>query len=232
MSDLVLVAHGSPDPRHAEDVAALTARIRSLHPLGRVETSYLECHGPDATDAGTALRGHNGTADGPIVLVPMLLARAYHVGEDIPEAAEAVAAASGRRVLVTGALGPHPLVADAMSELVAGGDTDGVLIQIAGSSRRSAVDELVDGLRAALPAGPAYGFTTLDEYLPLDAARAALGPARRPVSAPCMIARGVLRDRMVARAAESGIPSVPGVLAGTDALARLVLARVAEASAA
>lgn len=230
MTDVVLVAHGSPDARHAADVAALTTRIRGMHPSGRIATAYLECHGPSPAEAGEAL-GADGRL-GSIVLVPTLLARAYHVGEDIPEAANAVARATERDVRVSGALGPHPLVADALVELVGTRRTDAVLIQIAGSSRQAAVDELVDGLRAALPVGPAYGFTTLDEYLPFEKARSALGDARWPLSVPCMIARGVLRDRMVTRAADAGIPSVRGVLAGTDALARLVLARVAEATAA
>lgn len=41
-----------------------------------------------------------------------------------------------------------------------------------------------------------------------------------------MIADGVLRDRMVRRSAEHGIPFADGVLAQTDALTELVLRRI------
>ncbi|GFN00095.1 hypothetical protein Sfulv_49050 [Streptomyces fulvorobeus] len=43
---LLVVAHGSRDPRHAATVHALTGRVRALRPGVRVETGFLEFNAP------------------------------------------------------------------------------------------------------------------------------------------------------------------------------------------
>ena len=43
---LVVIAHGSRDPRHAATVAALCARVRALRPALRVEAAHLEFNAP------------------------------------------------------------------------------------------------------------------------------------------------------------------------------------------
>ncbi|HEY9440657.1 MAG TPA: CbiX/SirB N-terminal domain-containing protein, partial [Streptomyces sp.] len=39
---LLVIAHGSRDPRHAATVHTLTARVRALRPGLRVETGFLD----------------------------------------------------------------------------------------------------------------------------------------------------------------------------------------------
>lgn len=43
---LLVIAHGSRDPRHAATVHALVRRVRSLRPDVRVETGFLDFNIP------------------------------------------------------------------------------------------------------------------------------------------------------------------------------------------
>lgn len=47
---LLLVAHGSRDPRHAATVRALTRRIRSTRPGLRVSTAFLDFDAPSVPE--------------------------------------------------------------------------------------------------------------------------------------------------------------------------------------
>lgn len=250
MTDVVLLAHGSPDARHARDLNQLVRRVAAYDPALDVRAAYLDHHAPAVGEIGAALRegrtrvGHPSSPhpasasrirlDGPvahgepIVLVPVLLKRAFHARVDIPRARDELEHSAGRPVLATQALGPHPLLAAAIGELLNQRSECRVLVYLAGSSRREAVDELLDTVTDALSPERAYAFATLDEYLPLSAAIRTLGRADGVVGVSAMIAEGVLRDRMITRCAEYGIPFADGALAHTDALARLVLRRVAE----
>lgn len=46
---LLVIAHGSRDPRHAETVRALVDRARSLRPGLRAETAFLDFDRPSVT---------------------------------------------------------------------------------------------------------------------------------------------------------------------------------------
>ena len=81
---LVLLAHGSPDPRHAAGVEKVAEQVRRRWP-GHVHAAYLDHHPPSATEVAKRLDGG--------VLVPLLLTTAYHVKTDVPEAAAAMDAA-------------------------------------------------------------------------------------------------------------------------------------------
>ncbi|MDN3259908.1 CbiX/SirB N-terminal domain-containing protein, partial [Streptomyces sp. CSDS2] len=101
---LVLVAHGSRDPRALRTVRALMARVRALRPGLPVRLGHIELNEPLLPDTLAAL------GDTHAVLVPLLLARGYHVKRDIPE----LAAAARVRASVAAPLGPHPLLAEAL----------------------------------------------------------------------------------------------------------------------
>jgi sirohydrochlorin ferrochelatase len=101
---LVLVAHGSRDPRALSTVRALQERVRKLRPALPVHLGHIELNAPLLPDTLAAL------GDRPAVLVPLLLSRGYHVKQDIPE----MAAAAGPHTRVAAPLGPHPLLADAL----------------------------------------------------------------------------------------------------------------------
>ncbi|MFG2935972.1 sirohydrochlorin chelatase [Streptomyces sp. NPDC048282] len=103
---LVLVAHGSRDPRAPATVRALMERVRELRPGLPVHLGHIELNEPLLPDTLAAL------GDARAVLVPLLLSRGYHVKQDIPE----MAAASAVRTRVAEPLGPHPLLADALHD--------------------------------------------------------------------------------------------------------------------
>ncbi|MFC8853713.1 sirohydrochlorin chelatase [Streptomyces sp. NPDC057144] len=101
---LVVVAHGSRDPRALSTVRALLDRVRLLRPALPVHLGHIELNEPLLPDTLAALGG------GEAVLVPLLLGRGYHVKRDIPD----MAAASPARTRVAAPLGPHPLLVDAL----------------------------------------------------------------------------------------------------------------------
>jgi len=101
---LVLVGHGSRDPRALSTVRTLMERIRELRPGLPVHLGHIELNEPLLPDTLASL----GTGDA--VLVPLLLSRGHHVKRDIPEAA----AASQARTRIAGPLGPHPLLVETL----------------------------------------------------------------------------------------------------------------------
>lgn len=101
---LVVVAHGSRDPRALSTVNALLDRVRALRPDVPVHLGHIELNAPLLPDTLAAL------GDREAVLVPLLLSRGYHVKQDIPE----MAAASRAHTHLAAPLGPHPLLVDAL----------------------------------------------------------------------------------------------------------------------
>ena len=95
---LVVVAHGSRDPRALSTVSALLDRVRALRPDVPVHLGHIELNAPLLPDTLAAL------GDTEAVLVPLLLSRGYHVKQDIPE----MAAASRARTQLAGPPGPPP----------------------------------------------------------------------------------------------------------------------------
>ncbi|MCX4233463.1 sirohydrochlorin chelatase [Streptomyces ortus] len=130
---LVLVGHGSRDPRALSTVRTFMERIRELRPGLPVHLGHIELNEPLLPDTLAAL----GT--GEAVLVPLLLSRGHHVKRDIPEAA----AASSARTRIAGPLGPHPLLVETLYERLveagwrrpdaAGRRTSAVVLAAAGS---------------------------------------------------------------------------------------------------
>lgn len=104
---LVVVAHGSRDPRALSTVRQLLDRVRALRPGLPVHLGHIELNAPLLPDTLAGLDAH-GT--GAAVLVPLLLSRGHHVKRDIPE----TAAAARPHTRVAAPLGPHPLLVDAL----------------------------------------------------------------------------------------------------------------------
>ena len=135
--DIVLLAHGSPDPRHAQGVEALATHVRELVPHRPVHTAYLDHHPPSPRDVGVTLGSH-------AVVVPVLLTPAFHAKVDVPTAVVDLTQASCSQVSVAAPLGPHELLLDAAEELLAAqgispDPTTAVLLYAAGSSDSDAV---------------------------------------------------------------------------------------------
>jgi sirohydrochlorin ferrochelatase len=157
---LVLVAHGSRDPRTLNTVHRLLDQVREQRPGLPVHLGHIELNEPLLPDTLASL----GTAEA--VLVPLLLSRGYHVKRDIPE----MAAASAARTRVAAPLGPHPLLVETLHARLteAGWGTDeetrrtGAVVLAAAGSRDP--DSAVDTRRTAhllsdrlgVPVVPAY----------------------------------------------------------------------------
>ncbi|MCU0300029.1 MAG: hypothetical protein MUF35_00305 [Candidatus Nanopelagicales bacterium] len=238
---LTLLAHGSPDPRHAHDVASLAGRLTMAGLPTRA--AYLD---HDAPSPAVAARRLDAEGAGSTTVVPLLLAPAYHARVDVPAAVAAMrAAAPDLGVAAAVPVGLHPLVLDAAIELVRGsalevGPRTGIILAGTGSRDVRAV-AAVENLVAE------HGHR-LTEALGARAVRAAHLDGGRPVGrirtlmrcvdgctsflvVTLVVADGVLRDRIVAAAGRMDLPVVPGTLAGTNALADLVVLRAGTAPA-
>lgn len=121
----ILVAHGTRD-RHGqatvtEIAVALAARV------GAVRTAYVDVLGPGPREV-------LADTNGPAVVVPAFLAPGHHVNTDLPAR---IAESGHRRVTVTRALGPDPVLAAIMrTRLLEAGWSpgDAVVMAAAGSS--------------------------------------------------------------------------------------------------
>ncbi|MDI3406294.1 sirohydrochlorin chelatase [Streptomyces cavernicola] len=102
---LVVVAHGSRDPRTLDTVRSLLDSVRARRPELPVHLGHIELNEPLLPDTLARL------APGRAVLVPLLLGRGYHVKHDLPAAAAAAPHLDAR---VAAPLGPHPLLVDAL----------------------------------------------------------------------------------------------------------------------
>jgi sirohydrochlorin ferrochelatase len=185
---LVVVAHGSRDPRALSTVSALLDKVRELRPGLPVHLGHIELNEPLLTDTLTSL------GDREAILVPLLLSRGYHVKRDIPE----MAAETQVRARVAPALGPHPLLVDALyARLVEAGwrtrmddETRGksaVVLAAAGSrDPESKVDtgrtaQLLSD-RLGVPVVPAYATTASPRVEDAISALAASGRTRVAVA--------------------------------------------------
>ncbi|MGW2258605.1 sirohydrochlorin chelatase [Streptomyces sp. NPDC001780] len=235
---LVVVAHGSRDPRALRTVTALLDRVRALRPGLDVRLGHIELNEPLLTDTLATLEAD--APDGAAVLVPLLLSRGYHVKQDLP----AAASVSRRVTLVAAPLGPHPLLAEALHDRLAEAGwpvdalaadpaarrTAGVVLAAAGSrdpqsaedTRRTAA--LLGERLGGVPVLPAYASAaspTVPEALRALAARG----RHRTAIASYFTAPGHFATRSTAHA-----PWIAAAPLGTHpAMARLLLHRYDEA---
>lgn len=235
---LLVIAHGSRDPRHAATVHALTARVRALRPGLRVETGFLEFNAPSVPQVLERLAARGADE---VVALPLLLTRAFHAKSDIPAV---LREARGRlprlRVRQAGVLGPSPLLNSALERRlheagVRPGDrgSTGLVLASAGSTDPEASAVIAEIARELRHTGwcsvrPAFASASLPRTE--DAVRALRADGvRRVAVAPYVIAPGRLPDRIAAGAAEAGADVVAGVLGPSPELARLLLDRYDEA---
>ncbi|MHB9861888.1 sirohydrochlorin chelatase [Streptomyces sp. YIM S03343] len=233
---LVLVAHGSRDPRALVTVRALQERVREQWPGPAVHLGHIELNAPLLPETLAAL---DTPSVAEAVLVPLLFSRGYHVKHDIPE----MAAEARIRARVAAPLGPHPLLAETLHARLteAGWPTrmtdderrvSAVVLAAAGSrdpesatgTRRTA-RLLAD--RLGVPVVPAYASAaspTVPEALRELAAR---GRSRVAV-ASCFTAPG----RFATQCAEAAPWIAAAPLGDHSAMARLVLHRYDQALAA
>ncbi|WP_371496300.1 sirohydrochlorin chelatase [Kitasatospora sp. NBC_00374] len=228
---LLLIAHGSRDPRHAATVDALVGLVRRARPSVEVATAYLDHCAPRIPQVVDRLDGRAAVA------VPLLLGRAFHAKSDIPAALRA----TGADLPVADVLGPSPLLLDALDRRLAEAGLDlgsaavrrrtGVLLASAGSS-----DPAANAATRALAAewqrtrgwaavGTAHA-SAVPPHVPdaIAALRAAPGVARVAV-APYLLAPGLLPDRITTAATAAGADLVADTLGAAPEIAALLLHR-------
>jgi sirohydrochlorin ferrochelatase len=220
---LVLAAHGSADPRSAAVTHAVAGRIRRLRPWLDVRPAFLERTRPSLRDVLVDVPGG--------VVVPFLLADAYHARTDIP----AMIDESGAAVEQGEVLGEDPALLSVLklrlAEIGVSPDDEGlgVLVVAVGSSSEAAnarTSTVAPALRAGTRwAGAEVAFATGPHAgIPDALAHLRANGAGRLVIAPWFLANGVITDRVAAVAAAQGI-SMAEPLGSHNLVAATVLDR-------
>ncbi|MFJ8792679.1 sirohydrochlorin chelatase [Streptomyces sp. NPDC102462] len=239
---LVVIAHGSRDPRHAATVHALVRRVRSLRPGLRVATGFLDF---DAPSVHTVLESLAAEGVRDVVALPLLLTRAFHAKADVPAVLRE--APPRLRIRQADVLGPSPLLLAALERRlreagVAPADkpSTGVVLASAGSTDPEAIAVIASiarewrrsGWRAVRPAfasaGSPAGFPPTEEAV---RELRGLGCARVAV-APYVLAPGFLPDRIVRGARDADADVLADVLGAAPEVARVVLERYGSAGSA
>jgi sirohydrochlorin ferrochelatase len=180
-----LLAHGSADPRHAEDVRRIAARLGTV--LDDVRPCYLDHCGPTVAEA----------ADAPGTVVPLLLSPGHHARVDVELAvgAAAVPLIVADPPLLTSGAGWG---ADLLDEVRRAWPGRGVVMVGAGT-REPGV------LRAWHGTSTRLGVPVLQASGPGPRLEAKL-VSGQPVVLPLLVARGFFGDRIAADAAALGLP--------------------------
>lgn len=246
---LLLVAHGSHDPRAApvaQDVAAaLGRRIPGLV----TQVSFLQHAEPSPETALDRLRARQLDH---LLVQPFLLSAAYHAAVDLPRVVTS-ARRRGLAVRECPVLGPDPLLAGALVrglEREAGSDSevdsevdrgfDAVVVAAAGASDPAAATGVEQtarevGARLGIPA--AAGYASAAEPTVEDAVAAARsastrsastrsGASRRIAVATYLLAPGFFADRIARAARKAGAVAVSEPLGAAPELVDLIAGRV------
>lgn len=227
---IVLLAHGSPDPRHRADVEVLAEAVASRADAP-VSAAYLDHHGPTPTDVARRV--------GAAWVVPLLLSAGFHRRVDVPAAlAQMRAVAGGPFELVAPAF-PSAGLLDAAAELIlsAGVRPDRsrrVVLVVSDSRSSDLVAQLRSAGRTRTDGWAGWEPITLGDEASWNILSTETTTPREQggVVVPLFVARGTLSDRAVARARALGLPVTTGSLAMTATYAELVQEAVAKAQSA
>ena len=256
---LLLIAHGSRDPRHAATVAGLAARVGRLRPGVRVATAYLNHCAPGT---GQVIDCLAGTGAEEVAAVPLLLSRAFHATTDVPAVLRQATARHPRlRLHQAAVLGPSPLLLDALQRrlreagvapghpatavvLASAGSTDptatAAIASLAGQwQRRAGWPTVVTSFASSRPpsAHPSPITTPITNCappIPMPRTQDAVAQLRRNGAERVAVARyvlapGRLPDRIAAGAHAAGADAVTAVLGDAPEVAQLILHRYDDA---
>lgn len=231
---LVILAHGSRDPRSAATVHALADHLRELRDDLRIETSFLDHCPPSPFQVFEKL-----IADGveEAVVVPLLLSGAYHARVDVPAVIdEARNRYPDLKVLASDVLGYDESLLDVLDRRMRDAlgaarvrELDALVLACAGSSDGQANAALARlarqwGLRHRLPVVAAY--TTAASPTPAEAVLQWRLEGRRHVAVGSFfLAPGVLPDRAEQSSKRAGAVAVSRPLGVSAEITRLVLLR-------
>jgi sirohydrochlorin ferrochelatase len=232
---VVLLSHGSPDPR-ARLACDLLAR-RVGHRLGAfVAQATLDLDRP-RLDGAIAYLHSKGIKD--LVVVPMLLTTAYHATQDVPMFAAATAASHPTtNITMANPIGADPHLLKGLNAILksAGHRPDpstAVVLASAGSSyaaARSRHAALALEWRTHGWGASAVAFASGTGPRVEDAVADLRASGYDDICvSPFLIAPGVMSQRIAASARRSGAHAVTGTLHSTDAAMDVVLTRVRSA---
>jgi len=228
MSAVLLVAHGSRDPRAAATTVALARAVSRARPGVDVRVAYLDHAVPTV---GAALAGLAADGYPSVVVVPLLLTEAYHGRVDLP----ALLADAPLVVHRAPVLGSDPALVRALRRRLAPG-YDALVLAAAGTrdaGARAGIAAVAEALGRAegVPCRAAYasaaGPTPGEAVAELRAAGAG-----RVAVASYFLAPGLLYDRAAGSARDAGAVSVAAPLNAAPELVALVAARAGVARAA
>lgn len=202
---VILIAHGSPDLRHADSVERLADRLRQITGV-TVTASYLEHNAPPVS-AMLAAPVPVDLAVRRTVVVPLLLTAGFHWHSDIPP----IVGHHGSRATLLAP--PEPVgFAPAIAELTQGHEH--VVLASAGSSRPEVVGRF-GALAATLTTASTEVEVALTPSAVTDAAQ------RGSAVVPVLTADGIFADRIRRAAAQAGATVTP-VLGDTGGFARTI----------
>ncbi|MGQ0844250.1 MAG: sirohydrochlorin chelatase, partial [Sporichthyaceae bacterium] len=226
---VLLLAHGSRDPRHAATMRRIELATLACAGLP-VRIAYLDHHGPSTADAALQL-----VADGApsVTVLPLLLSEAFHRKVDVPAAVLAAQSAVGVRVRLAAALGPDPVLLDAahqrLREAGGGGRDAGVVLAYAGTTDDSAAAAVTRLARAwqsrwHVPVRVAHAGSTGPDLADAVEDLRACGTERVEV-ASWFLAPGRLSTHVEREAARSGAAVVAAPLGDSPEVVAAILDR-------
>jgi sirohydrochlorin cobaltochelatase len=241
---LLVAGHGSQDAAGAVELLALADRVRALDPGLALACGFIELSPPPLSVACADLVAKGASE---IVVVPVMLLAAGHVKDDVPAlVARLRLQFPGVRFRYARELGIHPdllaVVGERLEAAVPAAEraATAVLLCGRGSSDPDANADLHKVARLLWEGRPwplveACYVGITDPRLPAGLERCRQLGARRIVTVPYFLFTGRLVDRIRAQCAAfaAGHPEldvrVAGYLGPDERVARLVLARYAEA---
>lgn len=213
---LLLVAHGTRNPRGVEMIARLADAVSDR--VGATRVAFVDVLGPSPAEV---LRD----TPQPTVLVPAFLASGYHVHTDVPRE---VAGSGHRAVAITPALGPDPALARVLLQrlLEAGWQPgDEVVLAAAGSSDPRALRDVRHASRmlsALVGSAVRVGYVATGEpRVPHVVASLRERGARRVFVASYLLAEGLFHTRLH----DAGADGVSAPLGVTESVVDLVTRR-------
>lgn len=229
---MLLLAHGSRDPRAPVVASAVADAVAHRDPDLTTAAAFIELSSPTADEALDSLV-EQGVRE--VSVLPFLLSHAYHSKVDLPKVARS-ARSRGLSVRLAEVLGPHPLLLDGVVRRL--GELDqtyaSVVLAAAGSSDPEAVrsvrgvgEELSE--RIGVPV--TVGFASAAEPTVADAVKSTLAETGTPpVVATYLLAPGYFGDSVRSSALNAGAVAVSEPLGCSPEIVELVHERAIAAT--
>lgn len=195
MTAVILLGHGSRDPRASDALRSFVIELRDHAMHHTVEIAFLDHNRPTLQEAVDALP----VGEGDVIVVPMLLSRAFHAKSDVPAAITSLR--THKRVRVTDPVGS----VDALALSAANGLPGPHVLAFSGTSDPLAQQDLADlaeRVAAATGTSAAVGYVTqAAPDVPTAIAEAGAGGVICYTLFP-----GMFTDRITQAAVDAGIP--------------------------